>query len=58
MSIGDLEGSIQVTIPAQIFQRHYQILQNYGPFIIEGTIEGDPQHNRYYLVAEKVFLLS
>ena len=57
LNLEDLKGSIRVTIPPQVYQRHYQILQNIGPFIIEGTIESDPQHHRFHLLADKACLL-
>ena len=58
LSLEDLEGSLQVHIPASLYAKHYQILQSQGPFLVQGHIEQNQFQMRTWLMAEKISLLN
>ena len=57
LTLEDMEGSIQVLVPPQVYQRYYQDLQEAGPFLVRGIVEMDTERQQARLVATDVSLL-
>jgi DNA-directed DNA polymerase III PolC len=58
MSLEDLEGTLDVVIFSDVYQRHRTALASgAGPFIIEGMLESDSEREEPILRAEKVWRL-
>jgi DNA polymerase-3 subunit alpha len=58
MSLEDLEGTLDVVIFGDVYQRHRPALASgAGPFIIEGMLESDSEREEPILRAEKVWRL-
>ena len=57
-SIEDLEGSIQVVIPSQLYRKIRDIVVKPGPFLVEGIIKHDSERNKTQLQATKMSLIN
>ncbi len=57
LNIEDLEGSLQVIIPSQLYRRTREILVENGPFLVEGVIEHDADRNRTQMQAAQISLI-
>lgn len=57
LSLEDLDGVIQVLIPAEVYQKSYVLLRKAECLIVEGIVEKDETHNRVLLRAEKIINL-
>lgn len=58
INLEDFEGSLQVIIPAQLYQRVKEMITETGPFLAEGVIEHDQERNRTQMQAVRFSLLS
>ncbi len=56
--IEDMEGSFTIVVPPHLYHQNYQSLVEAGPFLIEGIIESDTEHNRARMTAKKITLLK
>lgn len=54
MALEDLEGMLEVLIRAPVYRRCRLALRDAGPYLVDGTIEIDPQTNEAILQAEKI----
>lgn len=57
LMLEDLEGSLRVLIPPLLYKRHYLALRTQDTFLIKGTMESDPNHDRIQLVADEITVL-
>jgi DNA polymerase III alpha subunit len=57
-NIEDLEGSIQVVIPSQLYRKIRDIVVKPGPFLVEGIIKHDSERNKTQLQATKMSLIN
>jgi len=57
LTLEDQEGSLQILIPPMLYRRHHLILQEPGPFLIEGVIEPDADRQRVKMTAGEITLL-
>jgi len=57
-NLEDIEGAIQILIPPYLYREYASILQEIGPFIVEGIIKEDLEHHRISMAAEKIWLLT
>jgi len=58
INLEDFEGSLQVIIPAPLYQQVKEIITEIGPFLVEGVIEQDQERNRIQMQAVRLSLLS
>lgn len=58
LTLEDMEGSLQIFIPPYLYRQNYLALQEIGPFIIEGVIQRDAEHQNIKMTAEKITLLK
>jgi len=58
LMLEDLEGSLRVMIPPQVYKIHFSELRNCESFLIEGIMEQDTTHNRTRLIAENITVLN
>jgi len=58
LTLEDLEGSLQILISPYLYQQNHLVLQEIGPFIIEGVIERDSERKNIKMNAEKIVLLK
>ncbi len=58
LNLEDMEGSFQVVISPKLYRQHNLILQEPGPFLVEGIIEADPEKHRIRILAQKIDLLK
>ncbi|MFU8826837.1 MAG: DNA polymerase III subunit alpha [Brevefilum sp.] len=58
LTLEDLEGSLTVFIPPEIYQKHYQSLREQGPFLVSGRIELDEKRGGARLIAAQIRLLK
>ncbi len=54
MSLEDLEGMLNVFIPGDVYRRNRSLLNQRGPWIIEGSLEPDPASGECTLRAAKI----
>ncbi len=57
LNLEDLEGSLQVLIPPQLYRQSYEAIREPGPFLVEGVIENDSERQTVRMVAEKLTLV-
>ncbi|HEX9028485.1 MAG TPA: hypothetical protein VF823_04860, partial [Anaerolineales bacterium] len=57
MSLEDLEGMLDVMIPAEVYRRCRAALAGSGPYLIEGTVELDAGRGEPFIRAERVWNL-
>ena len=58
LNLEDLEGSLQILIPPQLYIRVQSYLMETGPFLVEGKIELDQARQQPRLIAEEISLLE
>ena len=58
LTLEDLEGSISVFFPADIFRQSQMTLAEQGPFLVEGYVEKDERSHRIRVIAKRIHLLS
>jgi DNA polymerase III alpha subunit len=58
LNLEDLEGSLQVVMPPRVYRRYINVLQEPGPFLVEGTMEENAESQRIRLLAHKLELLT
>ncbi|MDY6847214.1 MAG: hypothetical protein SVP52_08775, partial [Chloroflexota bacterium] len=58
LTLEDMEGSLQIFIPPYLYRKNHLALQEFGPFIIEGVIQRDPERQSIKMTAEKIVLLT
>ncbi|MDW7755292.1 MAG: DNA polymerase III subunit alpha [Brevefilum sp.] len=58
LTLEDLEGSLQILISPYLYRQNHLVLQEIGPFIIEGVIERDSERKNIKMNAEKIVLLK
>ncbi|MFM8321891.1 MAG: DNA polymerase III subunit alpha [Chloroflexota bacterium] len=55
MSLEDLEGMLEIIIPAGVYRQGRNALDGPGPYLIEGTVEWDAERGEPLVRAEKVW---
>ncbi len=55
MWLEDLDGMLEVVIPAEVYRRNEALLGGRGPYLLEGVIERDPSSGEPLLRAERVW---
>ncbi|MEA3326789.1 MAG: DNA polymerase III subunit alpha [Chloroflexota bacterium] len=58
LTLEDLEGSLRVMIPPQVYKKHYIALRESDLFLIEGVMEQATDQKRIRMIAGKVTSLS
>ncbi len=58
MSLEDLDGMLEVLIPAHIYRRHRKEMRASSPIWVEGTVELDPVRGEPLIRAVKIALLE
>ncbi len=58
LTLEDLEGTLQVLIPADVYRKSYTLLREADCLIITGLVEYDQSHDRTLLRAESVVSLA
>jgi DNA polymerase III alpha subunit len=58
LTLEDLEDSLQILISPNLYQQNHIVLQEIGPFIIEGVIERDSERQNIKMNSEKIVLLK
>jgi DNA polymerase III subunit alpha len=58
LTLEDFDGSLSILISPALYRRHFSILREEGPFLIEGTMEGDQEKGQTWLIAERIILLG
>jgi DNA-directed DNA polymerase III PolC len=58
LTLEDLEGSISVFFPPDIFRQSQETLAEQGPFLVEGYVEKDERSHRVRVIAKRIHLLS
>ena len=57
LTLEDLDGAIQVLIPAEVYRKSFVLLREAECLIVAGIVEKDETHNRLLLRAEKIINL-
>ena len=57
LTLEDLDGAIQVLIPAEVYRKSLILLREAECLIVEGIVEKNETHNRLLLKAEKIISL-
>lgn len=58
MSLEDLEGMLEVVIPAGVYQQARSGLSGPGPYVIEGVVELDAERGEPFIRAAKIWPLG
>lgn len=58
LTLEDLEGSLTVFIPPEIYRQHAQILREQGPFLVSGRMELDEKRGQVRMIAAQLRLLN
>jgi DNA polymerase III alpha subunit len=57
MSLEDLEGMLEVIIPAEVYRLSRAAMSGSGPYIVEGSVELNPEIGEPFIRAEKIVRL-
>ena len=57
LSLEDLEGMLDVIISSDVYRQNRSVLSGPGPYIIEGTVNIDPEKMEPFIRAERVWRL-
>jgi DNA polymerase III alpha subunit len=57
LSLDDLEGTLEVIIPARVYHNARAAFAEHGPYLIEGTLQAHRERGEPFLRAERVALL-
>jgi DNA-directed DNA polymerase III PolC len=58
LNLEDMEGTIQVRVPPHLYRRYHHILQDPGPFLIEGQVMEHSERDQQWVQAETIRLLK
>jgi len=58
MSLEDLEGEIEIVIPAPVYRRYRQEFSSRDPLVVEGALELDSETGEPYIRVEKAWRLA
>ena len=58
MSLEDLDGMLDVVIPAEVYRRSKSALSTPGPYVVEGRVGLDDQKGEPFIRAEKIWTLK
>jgi len=58
LALEDLNGIIQVLIPADVYRKTSTLLREADCLIVEGIVENDESHDRHLLRAEKIIRID
>jgi DNA-directed DNA polymerase III PolC len=58
LTLEDLEGSISVFIPPDLYRQRHLALSEAGPFLVEGIMEKSEIQGRIRMIAEQIHLLT
>lgn len=58
MSLEDLEGMLDVILPEALYRRQRQELYEAGPYVVEGSVELDPETAEPIVKGDRIWLLG
>jgi DNA polymerase III alpha subunit len=58
LTLEDLEGSLSVFVPPEVYRQYYLTLQENGPFLVEGLMEQTENQGRIRMIAETIHWLE
>jgi DNA polymerase III alpha subunit len=58
MSLEDLEGEMEIVIPAPVYQRYRQEFSSRDPLVVEGVLELDSETGEPYIRVDKVWRIA
>ncbi len=58
MSFEDLDGMLDVVIFSDVYRRSREALSTAGPYIVEGTVEFNPEQGEPFIRAERILGIS
>jgi DNA polymerase III subunit alpha len=57
MAFEDLEGMLDVVIPAEVYRKSRTSMRGSGPYLVEGVVEQNPVSGEPFIRADRVMLL-
>jgi DNA polymerase III alpha subunit len=58
MTLEDLEGELEIVIPAPVYQRYRQEFSSRDPLVVEGVLELDSEMGEPYIRVEKAWKIA
>jgi DNA polymerase III alpha subunit len=58
MSLEDLEGMLDVIIAGDVYRRSREALRSDGPYVLEGTVELNPDKSEPFIRAERIWKIQ
>lgn len=54
LTLDDLEGSLSVFIPSEVYRRYRDELRGHGPFIVEGIVDKETNPSEPVIIAQTI----